>query len=124
VFAYLRKMWAQIGGAIATLVYSLITDGGIIGLEWAVLLTQGVAIVLVWYVDNTGQAPYAKGMSAFWSAASVVFMVAVPDGVTSSEWGQILIAGATAVVVLMVPNAGRTGAATPPVVAGGGTVAP
>jgi phosphatidylserine synthase len=123
VFAYLRKMWAQVGGALATLVYSLITDGGIIGLEWAVLLTQGVAIILVWYVDNTGRAPYAKGVSAFWTAASVVFMVAVPDGVTSQEWGQILIAGITAVVVLMVPNAG-TGAASRPVVAGGGTVAP
>lgn len=120
MFAYLRKMWAQVGGAIATLVYSLITDGGIIGLEWAVLLTQGVAIILVWYVDNTGQAPYAKGMSAFWSAASVVFMVAVPNGVDSGEWGQILIAGATAVVVLMVPN----GAARRAVVAGEGTVRP
>ena len=118
MFAYLRKMWAQVGGALATLVYSLITDGGIIGMEWAVLLTQGVSIILVWYVDNTSQAPYAKGMAAFWSAASVVFMVAVPDGVTSSEWVQILIAGVTAVVVLMVPN----GAAHRPVVAGEGTV--
>jgi phosphatidylserine synthase len=120
MFAYLRKMWAQVGGALATLIYSLITDGGIIGIEWAVLLTEGVAILLVWYVDNTGRAPYAKGMAAFWTAASVVFMVAVPNGITSSEWGQILIAGITAVVVLGV----RNGAASRPVTAGGGTVAP
>lgn len=121
--AYLRKMWAQIGGAIATLIYSLITDGGIIGMEWAVLLTEGVAIVLVWYVDNTHQAPYAKGAAAFWTAASVVFMVAATNGVDSKEWVQILIAGVTAVVVLGVPNKG-TGAASRPVTAGGGTVAP
>lgn len=120
MFAYLRKMWAQIGGTLATLVYSLITDGGIVGIEWAVLLTQGVAIVLVWYVDNTGQAPYAKGLSAAWSAASVVFMVAVPDGITAQEWGQIAIAAITAVVVLGVPN----GAASRQVMSGGGTVAP
>lgn len=118
--AFLRKMWAQIGGALATLVYSLITDGGILGIEWAVLLTQGVTIILVWYVDNTGRAPYAKGMSAAWSAASVVFMLAVPDGITTQEWGQIGLAAITALVVLMVPN----GAARRPVVAGEGTVRP
>ncbi|HZA72089.1 MAG TPA: hypothetical protein VE476_04185 [Propionibacteriaceae bacterium] len=121
--ATLRKMWAQIGGAIATLIYSVITDGGIIGLEWAVLLTEGIAIILVWYVDNTGQAPYAKGAAAFWTAASVVFMVAATNGVDSKEWVQILIAGVTAVVVLGVRNKG-TGAASRPVVAGGSTVAP
>lgn len=118
--AFLRKMWAQVGGTIATLIYSLITEGGIIGIEWAILLTQGVSIILVWYVENTRQAPYAKGMSAAWSAASVVFMLAVPDGITTQEWGQIGLAAVTALVVLMVPN----GAATRPVVAGEGTVRP
>lgn len=120
MIAQIRKMWAQIGGTLATLVYSLITDGGILGIEWAVLLTQGVAIVLVWYVDNTGQAPYAKGMSAAWSAGSVVFMLAVPDGITSQEWGQIGLAAITALVVLMLPN----GAAHRPIAAGEGTVRP
>ena len=122
MFAYLRKMWTQISGTLAMLVYSLITDGGIIGIEWAVLLTQGVTIVLVWYVDNTGQAPYAKGIAASWSAASVVFMVAVPDGITPKEWGQIGLAALTALLVLAIENR-KTGAAVRPVVAGGGTVA-
>lgn len=123
MFAYLRKMWAQVGGALATLIYSLITDGGIIGMEWAVLLTQGVAIVLVWYVDNTGQAPYAKGMAAAWSAASVVFMLAIPGGIDGTEWGQIGLAALTALLVLVIENK-KTGAASQPVTAGGGTVAP
>lgn len=118
--AYLRKMWTQAGGALATLAYSLITDGGIIGIEWAILLTQGVSIIAVWYVENTDAAPYAKAVHAAWSAASVVFMVAVPNGVTPQEWGQIGLAALTALLVLMVPN----GAARRSIVAGEGTVRP
>lgn len=106
MFATLRKMWAQVGGALATLVYGLISDSVMTPAEWAVLATEAGAILLVYYVKNTGDAWYAKAVAAFWTAASVIFMTAIPGGVDGAEWGHIIIAGLTAVVVLAVPNAG------------------
>jgi ABC-type Fe3+-siderophore transport system permease subunit len=96
----LRKMWAQVAGTVATLAYSLISDGDLTGYEVAVFAVQAVGIFLVWYSDNTPLAPYIKGVSAGYTAGAAVLVLALTDGLTSSEWGQIGLAALTAIVVL------------------------
>lgn len=101
----LRKMWVAVGATVATLLYSLLADGGMTGDDWAVFLTQGGGIVLVWYVKNTDDAWYAKAIAAAWTGGTVVFMVVFSNGVSGDEWGQIGIAALNAILVLVV---GRT----------------
>lgn len=103
----LRKMWMQVAGTIATLAYSLISDGDLTGYEVWVFVVQAVGIFLVWYSDNTPGAPYMKGVSAAWTAGAAALVLALTDGLTASEWGQIGLAALTAVVVLGLGNTKR-----------------
>lgn len=116
----LRKMWAQIAGTIATLAYSLISDGDLTGYEMWVFAVQALGVGLVWYSDNTPLAPYMKGVSAGYTAGAAVLILALTDGLTSAEWGQIGIAALTAVVVLGMGNDKRPvspGITSPPLAA-------
>ena len=103
----LRKMWAQIVGTIATLAYSLIVDGDLTGYELWVFVVQAVGVVLVWYADNTRAAPYIKGVAAGYTAGAAVLILALTDGLTAAEWGQVGIAALTAIVVLGMGNDSR-----------------
>lgn len=111
----LRKMWAQIVGTIATLAYSLLSDGDLTGYEAWVFAVQAVGVVLVWYADNTPLAPYIKGVAAGYTAGAAALILALTDGLTASEWGQIGIAALTAVVVLGLGNDQRRRWSPPPV---------
>jgi hypothetical protein len=100
----LRKMWVQVAGTIATLAYSLLVDGNLTGYEMWVFVVQAVGVVLVWYAHNTPLSQYMKGVSAAYTAGAAALILALTDGLTSSEWGQIGIAALTAVVVLGLGN--------------------
>lgn len=101
-------MWAQIGGTIATIAYGLISDGGLTGTEVAVFCVQAVGVAVVWYQENTPQAPYAKGVAAAYTAGAAVLVLALDNGVTGAEWGQIGVAALTAVIVIGLPPAGTS----------------
>ncbi len=121
--AALRKFWGAAGVVVAALFYYLFADGYMSGEDWAVFLTQGGAAVLVYYVENTGGAWYAKAASAAFGGFAVVFMVAYTNGITGTEWGAIGASVLQAVLVFVLRNAGAP-VSRPVQMTQGGTVQP
>jgi hypothetical protein len=119
--AALRKFWGAAGVAVLGLFYMLFSDGYMSGEDWAILLTQGGTAVLVYYVENTGGAWYAKAASAAFGGFAVVFMTVFTGGINPNEWGMIGTAVLQAVLVFVLRNAGAP-VSRPVATAQGGTV--
>jgi hypothetical protein len=123
MMATLRKFWAAAGVAVLGLFYMLFSDGGMSSEDWAILLTQGGTAVLVWYVENTGGAWYAKAAAAAFGGFAVVFMTVFTGGVNPNEWGMIGTSILQAVLVFILRNAGAP-VSRPVQMTQGGTVQP
>lgn len=70
------------------------------------LVVMVLGAVVVYLVPNlpTGVGAYAKTIAAFLTAAVVALLSFLTDGVTLTEWLQVLLAAFAGIGVFIVPN--------------------
>lgn len=74
------------------------------------LIVMVLGAVVVYLVPNlpTGIGAYAKTIAAFLTAGVVALLAFLTDGVTLTEWLQVLLAAFAGVGVFIVPNESAT----------------
>lgn len=97
----LLMVLAAIGSA---LVVALGGDGVIDSVEWINIAIAGVTAAAVFTGPNVPGASITKFVLAFLGAILTLLVNVISDGVTLSEWLQLVVAGLGAVGVYAVPN--------------------
>jgi hypothetical protein len=99
------KTWLAALTAVASLLVGFLSDNSMSLHEW-ILFGGSFAIAIQMYVVpnlDASVAKYAKGVTAFVTAALAVLIVVLPGGVTTSEWIQVGIAALAAIGVPLLP---------------------
>lgn len=107
--AYAKSLLAVLVTGIYAVVAAL-TDNTITTVEW---ISVGIALAgaaAVFTAPNVPGAKFTKGVLAVITAVLTFFATAVADGVSTSEWLQVLIIAAGALGVVAVPNKKTDGA--------------
>jgi hypothetical protein len=107
------KAWAQLAVAVVVAVWAALTDSAsgdtITTQEWVVIAGTGIGAFVVWVVPNldTGIGKYAKTIASFATAGLSALYVVIPGGLTTAEMLEVLVAGASAIgLVVGVTNVG------------------
>jgi hypothetical protein len=109
--AYAKSLLAVLVAGIYAIVAAL-TDNTITNVEW---INVGIAVAgaaAVFTAPNVPGAKTTKFVLAVITAVLTFFTTAVADGVTTSEWLQVLIIAAGALGVYAVPNKNSVGASS------------
>lgn len=108
------KGLAAAAATVLTALAAALADNGMSTVELIntlIVLCSAVGVVIVPDLD-TGVARYAKPIVAALGAALTLLVTLIADGVTASEWIQVVLAGLGAVGVTALP--GPKHAYTPP----------
>jgi hypothetical protein len=100
---YAKSLLAVLVTGIYAVVAAL-TDNTISTVEW---ISVGIALsgaAAVFTAPNVPHAKFTKSVLAVITAVLTFFVTAVVDGVSTSEWLQVLIIAAGAIGVYAVPN--------------------
>jgi FtsH-binding integral membrane protein len=99
------KMIAQIlATAVSAAVVALTTDGAFSDVELINIAIAAVGAVGVFYVPNAPNGPVAKAVVAVLMAVLTLAVNLIVDGVTLSEWLQLVVAALGAIGVYGVRN--------------------
>lgn len=101
--AYAKSLLAVLVTGVYAIVAAL-TDNSISTVEW---INVGIALAgaaAVFTAPNVPGAKATKAVLAVITAVLAFFVTAVVDGVSTSEWLQVLIIAAGALGVYAVPN--------------------
>jgi hypothetical protein len=98
------KLLATVLGAVAVGIAAAVTNGHIDTTEKLQIAIQVTTIIGVWMVANLPAFTYGKTLIA----AVLLFLngviAALTDGISNAEWVNLIIAVATTLGVLIVPN--------------------
>lgn len=104
----IRPYWKSVVAVIIALLSaaqaSLLGDEVISSNEWVNIAIAGVTAGMVFAAPNVPGARYTKAILAVLGGSLVVMSSAIIGGITTSEWIQILLAGAGAVGVAVKSN--------------------
>lgn len=89
---------------VTGIVTSMTGDQVISNVEWVNIAIMGVGACAVFAAPNVPGAMYTKSILAVLSAVLVFLTSAITDGVSPTEWLQIIIIAAGALGIYAVPN--------------------
>lgn len=99
------KFFAQVVATVlVALSAALFGDNVISSTEWVNVAIAGVGAAAVFTAPNVPGARYTKSILAVLAAVLTVLVSAIVGGISTTEWIQIVLAGAGAVGVYAVPN--------------------
>lgn len=98
VVAVLVTVFSAVGAALTG-------DEVISGPEWVNVAIAGVTAAAVFAAPNVPGARYTKAVLAAGGASLAILASAIIGGITTTEWIQILVAGAGAIGVYAKANA-------------------
>lgn len=101
---YAKFILAVMATIISGIVVSLTGDEEITTVEWVNISISGVGACAVFAAPNVPGAMYTKSILAVLTACLTLIASFISDGLTTSEWLQVAIAGMGAVGVWAVPN--------------------
>lgn len=101
---YAKTFAMVLATIVSALVVALGGDAVIDPVEWVNIAIAGVTALAVFTGPNVPGATITKFVLAFLGAVLTLLANLIFDGVTLSEWLQLLIAGLGAVGVYAVPN--------------------
>lgn len=104
---YAKLVMQVIVTIAAAIVAAMAGDNALDSVEWVNVAIIGAGAVAVVYTPNVPGAPVAKFVVSAIAAVLTVLASAIVGGIQSVEVIQMLIAGAGAVGVWAVPNAGQ-----------------
>lgn len=96
---------AVIATAISAIVAAM-TDNDISSVEWVNVGIAAVTAAAVFAAPNVPGAKTTKAILAVLMAVLSFFVTAISDGVTMSEWLQVIVIASGALGVYAVPNRG------------------
>ncbi|HYF71376.1 MAG TPA: hypothetical protein VD864_01070 [Nocardioides sp.] len=99
---------------ISAAIVALTGDNTIDAVEWINIAITGVGALNVFAGPNVPGASITKFVLSFFSAVLVLLVNLIADGITVSEWLQLLIAGLSAAGVYAMPNRVSGTVAAPP----------
>lgn len=105
-FAKYGKSLALFAGALVLVVQNVLSDGGITGNEWFILATAVVGGVSTYLVPNLtgGLGKYAKAITFAASILIGAIPSILPDGITPTEWFNLVVLLATQAGVIVLPS--------------------
>lgn len=101
---YIKFLIMLVMTFLTWLTSALTGDDNVSPEEWTNSGIVLAAAIGVWYFSNDTAAKFAKAVAAGLGAAAALLNTALADGVTNSEWIQVGLAGAGAVLVLASPG--------------------
>jgi hypothetical protein len=110
---YAKALMAVVATVVSAVVAALTGDGFIGNVEWINIAIAGVAALAVFAAPNVPGARITKFVIAFLMAVLTLAVNLIADGITLSEWLQLLVVGLGSVGVYAIPN-GRTIDPAPP----------
>ena len=111
---YAKFLTAIAIAVVSSVSVALTGDGKIDHVEWINIAIAAVGAVSVYAAPNVPGAMYTKSILAALTAGLTVAASLITDGISPSEWGQIIIAGVGALGIYAVPNSTKdVGAPTP-----------
>jgi hypothetical protein len=102
---YSKSVIAILATIVSAIVAGLTGDQTISPVEWINVAIAGATAASVFVAPNSPSGRLTKGALAFIMAVLVLAVNLIADGVTLSEWLQLLVAGCAAVGVYAVRNA-------------------
>jgi hypothetical protein len=102
--SYAKSMVAVVATIASAIVAGLTGDSVISDVEWINVAIAGATALAVFTAPNTEFARITKFSLAFIMAALTLAVNLIVDGLTVSEWLQLLVAGLGAVGVYAVRN--------------------
>lgn len=101
---YAKFFLAVIATIISGVVVSMSGDEIISNVEWINIAISGVGACAVFAAPNVPGAMYTKSILAVLTACLTLIASFISDGLSTSEWLQVAIAGMGALGVWAVPN--------------------
>jgi hypothetical protein len=110
---YAKALMAVVATVVSAVVAALTGDSFIGNVEWINIAIAGVAALAVFAAPNVPGARITKFVIAFLMAVLTLAVNLIADGITLSEWLQLLVVGLGSVGVYAIPNS-RTIESAPP----------
>lgn len=101
---YLKAFAAVVATGLSAIIAALTGDGTIGSTEWINVAIAAVGAASVFAAPNVPGANYTKAILAVLMAVLTLLVNLIVDGVTVSEWLQLVIAALAAVGVYGVRN--------------------
>lgn len=108
---YAKALMAVLMTVASAIVAALTGDGLIGDVEWINIAIAAAAALSVFAAPNVPGARITKAVLAIIMAILVLAVNLIADGITISEWLQLIVAGAGAVGVYAIPNRPAIGTA-------------
>lgn len=102
--SYAKSLAAVVATVASTVVAAFTGDNYIGNVEWINIAIAGTAALAVFTAPNVPGARITKFVLAFLMAVLTLAVTLIGDGITISEWLQLLVAGLGAVGVYAVRN--------------------
>lgn len=93
---------------VSAVVASLTGDNFVSNLEWINVAISGVGAAAVFAAPNVPGARFTKGILAVLTAVLTLLVNLIADGVSVSEWLQLLVAAAGSLGVIAAPYEPKT----------------
>ncbi|SRR6266542_1270187 len=101
---YAKAIVAVLVTVLAAIGAAMTGDNTISSVEWVNVAIMGAGAAGVFAAPNVPGAVYTKAILAVLTAGLTVLVSAVVGGITTTEWIQIVLAGAGALGVWVLPN--------------------
>jgi len=101
--AYAKSLLAVLVTVISAVVAAL-TDNTVTNVEWINVAIAGAGAAAVFAAPNVPGSRYTKAILAIVTAVLTFLVTVITDGITASEWLQVLVIAAGALGVYAVPN--------------------
>lgn len=101
---YAKALMAVLATIVSAVIAALTGDNHIGDVEWINIAIAGAAALSVFAAPNVPGARITKFVLAFFMAVLTLAVNLIADGITLSEWLQLLVAGLGSVGVYAIPN--------------------
>lgn len=101
---YAKALMAVVATIVSAVIAALTGDNHIGDVEWINIAIAGAAALSVFAAPNVPGARITKAVLAIIMGVLTLAVNMIADGITLSEWLQLIVAGAGAVGVYAIPN--------------------
>jgi hypothetical protein len=99
-----NKLFMALAGTLVFALKGYFDDGQLTLTEWLQLIVLGLGVLYTWLIPNTPLLATAKTWVYGLTAGIALLITSLPDGVSGTEWFDILIVVGTTVGIFTVPN--------------------
>lgn len=100
---YLKSVAAVVAAVLSAVVAALVGDAVVTAVEWVNVAIAGTGAAAVFSAPNVPGARYTKSVLAVLTAVLVALNSSITDGITTTEWLQLALAGLGALGVYAAP---------------------